>query len=422
MKKTIVALVMAFFLLKAGAQDIKTANKLYDAGQLDKAKQAIDDAIAKDGSKPDVWLAKHKIYYAIATSDAYKNLVPDAKSQGYQALLKGRKMPKGQEAMIMQGILDPNKPFSDYYYGFINDGSANMNANNFSEALSNFKMALQVSKFFYDEKILSNELDTSIVFYSGYTAMKADKNDDAELYFKKLVDKNISGTDINIAYEWLCQYYLETKKDPAKAKEVMQKGLALYPNDEFLKSKKIEIVRASGKMDDLFNEYEALIASGKAEPSDYMNYGAELYDYVYFDSTSPVAERPAKEKRMVEILTKAHEKKGGSAEVNYLLGLAYTQRAIDGDKAAKAIKGTKPEDVAKKKAATAEANANTDNAIKYLEVARSIYRARSNNFKNNEQEHYCVTLKQLSNLYTYKGLADKVKSVKEDVTMFGKCN
>lgn len=421
MKKTIFGLLFMGAGLFVSAQDIKTASKLFDAKQYDKAREAIDAAVAgKEAAKPEAWIWKHKIYWALANSDAFKNLVPDALMQGYEALKKGRAMPKGEEAMLKElGFnVNPNTPFNDYYVRFINDGSAQMNAESYGDAHTSFKNALTVSKYFFDNKLITSDLDTMLTFYAGYTAMKGNKENEAEYYYKILTDRNASGTDLQIGYGWLTNYYLNTKNNVEAAKAVYTKGVANYPNDEYLKSLKIQIARKSGNPDDVFNSYEETIKGGKAEFSDYLGYGAELYDYLFVDSNANITDFAGKENRMVEMLQQALKLKSGSAEANYIMGMYYTSKAMTADTQLKKIKGNKPEDVAKKKEMTNTINGHAENSVRYLEMASNLYGAKTN-LKPADKEHYKTTLLQLQNLYRFKNQADKVKSIDEKIKKLG---
>lgn len=419
MKKTIFGLLFTAIGLWGAAQDIKTTQKLYEAKQYDKARDAIDAAITgKEGAKPEAWVWKHKVYWSLGTTDQYKTLVPDALQQGFEALKKARTMPKGDEALVKEVGFDFNKPFNDYYVTFINNGSTQMNGEKFADAYNSFKAAIAVSRYFYEQKLITTDLDTMLTFYAGYTAMKNKDDASAVQYFKTLTDRNASGTDIQIAYGWLTNHYLTEKKDMAAAKAVYDKGIVLYPNDEYLKSMKTQIARASGDPEQIFKSYEETVGSGKAEFSDYLGYGAELYDYLYVDSGRTVTDAAGKEKRMVEMLNKALELKNGSAEANYIMGMYYTSKALQGDKQLKAIKGTKPEDLAKKKDLQAQIGTQADQSIKYLEMCSSLYGAKQNP-KPNEKEHHKTALQQLMNLYKYKAQADKVKSTEEKLKRLG---
>ena len=421
MKKTVFGFLFMAAGLFATAQDIKTASKLYDAKQYDKAREAIDAAVnGKDGAKPEAWLWKHKIYWALATTDAFKSLVPDALVQGYEALKKGRSMPKGEEAMLKEFgfTVNPNSLFNDYYTTFINDGSKQMNAETYEDAFKSFKNALMVSKYFYDQKLITSDLDTMLTFYAGYTAMKANKEADAEYYYKIISDRNASGTDLHIGYGWLSNHYLNNKNDVAAAKAVYDKGIAHYPDNEYLKSLKIQIARKSGNPNDVFNSYEEVIKGGKAEFSDYLGYGAELYDYLFVDSNKNISDFAGKESRMVEMLQQALKLKSGSAEANYIMGMYYTSKAMDADAQLRKVKGNKPEDVAKKKDLTNLANTNTDQSIRFLEMASSIYGTRTT-LKPNDKDHYKTTLMQLQNLYKYKNQPDKAKALDEKLKKLG---
>lgn len=419
MKKTFFGLLFTAIGLWGTAQDIKTTQKLYEAKQYDKARDAVEAAIAgKDGAKPETWVWKHKVYWALGTTDPFKEQFPNALPDGFEALKKARTMPKGEETLLKELGIEYNKPFNDYYVTFINNGSAQMNAEKFGDAFNNFKSAISVSRFFYDQKMITTDLDTMLTFYAGYTAMKNKDDNNAALYFKTLADKNASGTDLQIAYGWLTNYYLKDKKDQAAAKAMYEKGIALYPNDEYLKSMKTIIARESGDPEQIFKSYEEIINSGKCEFADYLGYGAELYDHLYVDSGRTISDAPGKEARMVQVLSKALELRNGSAEANYIMGMYYTSKALQGDKQLKTIKGTKPEDVAKKKDLTTQITTHADQSIKYLEMSSSLYGAKTT-LKPNEKDHYKTSLQQLMNLYKYKAQADKIKSTEEKLKRLG---
>jgi hypothetical protein len=392
------------------AQDIKTAATFFDQGKLDKAKTAIDAALSgAEASKPKTWVWKHKIYYAIAQSNVYKNSTPNALQLGFEALKTARNMPKGDEALLMELGLEYNKPFNDYYTQFINNGSVKMNNGQFTGAFEEFKLALSVSHFFYEQKMIDLELDTMLTFYAGYCAMKANNPTGAEEYFKKLYNKSASGTDIQIAYGWLCNYYLETKKDAAAAKAVCDRGLLYYPTDEYLKSKQIEIARAGKNYEEIFKQYETNLSQPAAAFADYLSYGAELYDYLYVnDDNHSITNIPARETRMKEMLLKALRLKPESAEANYIFGMYYTNKALDSDKKLK-----NETDADKKNEMRQDANIFVASSVAYLEKTVALYSAKAA-LKTNENEHLKTALQQLVNLYTYqKEPADKIKAIKE---------
>lgn len=419
---TITSILIAgiFFLgFSLKAQDLQKAKNYYASKDYENAKFSIDAALTKaESNNAAAWVWKHKIYWELATDQKYKLKYADAAMQGFEALKKANTMPKGEEAMLKELGLLYNNTFNEYYTTFINEGSAKMNANKFNEAHEDFKSALAVSAYFYEKKMITSDLDTMLNFYAGYTAMKANNNNEAAYYFKKLADRNASGTDLQIAYGWLTNYYLETKKDIAAAKAVYTKGIGFYPDDEYLRSMNLQIARQSGNVDDIFTSYETTIASGKAEFSDYLGYGAELYDYLYVDSVVMVKDRFTKEGRMLEVLNKALKLRPTSAETNYILGMYHTNTALMLDRLLKQMNGTAPADVTRKKEHQNTINDHANKSVNYLETTAGLYRAKAS-LKPSDKDHYKTALQQLINLYKYLGQTDKVKATEEVLKKLG---
>lgn len=407
MKKLFTLIITAAVCTTAIAQDIKTAETYFTNKEYDEAKTAIDKALNGTFSNdPKAWIWKHKIYQTLGQTakpaDATAMLFT-----GFEALKKAMAMPNGTEAYIVILGLNINEGFNNYYVTFINNGSALMNAQDNAGAFQNFKNALAVSGYFYDQKITTTQLDTMITFYAGYTAMQAKRTDDAVYYFKKLADANANGTDLQIAYGWLCNYYLTDKKDAATARLYCDKGLKFYATDEYLKSKKNEVERASGNMNAFFKSYEDIIASGKATFTDYLGYGAELYDYLYVDNKA-TTDKTARQARLFEVLNKAYELKNTSAETNYILGMSYTSKALELD--AEVKKATTPE--ARKEKIKKERDQDVEKSTTHLENASSIY-AKKTPLTANDKEHYKSSLQQLVNLYKFTANKEKQAATEE---------
>lgn len=407
MKRITLTLFYQFILFTAFCQDFKTADKLFYEGKYDLAKKAID---ATPADKPEVLLLKHKIYYKLGTSVVHKGFFPGILLQGWEALKTGYHMPKGDEAALKVIGFTYLNDFNAYYQEFIAIGSEKMNADKHREAFENFKAAISVTTYFYEKQIIKNPLDTMLNFYAGYTAMKDNNNEDAEFYFKKIADNNCSGEDLQIGYGWLCNYYLETKKDIPAAKAVFEKGIKFYPKDEYLLSKETAIASASGNPDNVFAVYEKRISSGKAVFADYLGYGAELYDYMFVDKK--ITNRGNKESRMVEVLNKALALKPASAETNYILGMYYTSIALENEAAIKKITGTGPKEVLKRGDLKKMTNEYSGKSIQYLEAATGLYEAKST-LKATEKDHYKTALQQLLNLYKFNLNTEKHKIVED---------
>jgi tetratricopeptide (TPR) repeat protein len=417
MKKVVLGFFMLAGTVAAYAQDLKAVKKFFDAKEFDKAKEAVDATLAKDDKKAENWYWKHKVYYALATTDAFKNLVPDVGQKGFEALKKSYNLDTNMVAMIKAGdnMADFAAQFNNYYTLFRVEGGSQLDAKNYDASFKALRNALGVSTFFYERKWITTPLDTSITFYTGYAAQNAGNKAETELYYSKLADANASGTDIQIAYGWLTNYYLNEVNNPEKAKMAMERGLKVYPNDEYLKSMKLQLAQKNRDWNEIMKEHETAVSNPAAEFNDYLSYGADLFDYIYTDTASPKQDLPGKMAKMEDMFNKALAKKPGSAETNYLFGMHYSQKILKMNENIKAtFKGAlNPDQVAKKRVAQAEVATETEKAVKYLDMAATLYGSRVDRLKENEKEHYRATLNNLVYFYNYKKMPDRVKAYED---------
>lgn len=393
------------------AQDVSTAKTFYEEGKLDRAKSAIDAAVKESAANlPEACIWKYKIYNSIAKNTAYSNLVPNAAKEAFEAIKKAYDMPGGTDGLIKELGVGYMSKFNDCYIGFISSGSGKMNKKNYADAFEDFKSALAASDFFYKKKMITIDLDTALTFYAGYCAFQNKDDKSAEYYFKKLVDRGAYGADVQIAYGWLCNYYLEKTKDIEAAKLVCSKGLKIYPSDEYLRSKSIEITRAGNNIEDLFKQYEETLAKPGAAFTDYLAYGAELYDYLFVNEDNhTINNTEAKRIRMKDVLLKALQLKPASAEANYILGMYYTSIAMEINKQAEGAT------VDRKTALNKIVDSNANASITYLEKAASLFTANPN-LSSNKKVQLKTALQQLINLYNYLQQPAKSQETEEKLS------
>ena len=417
MKKIMIACFL-FAATSLAAQDKKTVTKALDAKQLDKAQQAVDAFVAKDEKNAEAWYLKSKVYTAIAESEQYSKLVPNSEKAGWEALKKYAAIDKTFQVAMKADLLTYQDNFQFYYKKFINNGSANLDAKNYSEALNYFKSALSVSAFFYDNKWSSIALDTTIVFYTGYTAMKGEMKEDAEVYFNKLAAANAYGTDLRIAYGWLANYYTEVKKDTKKGLAYAEQGLKFYPTDDYLIDQKSLAIATSGDINAVFANHEVSINKPNAPYGDYLKYGIDLYGYLYDDSTAATTKKDFAEKqtKFEVVMGKGLALKPNNAEGNYLMGFHHGNKVVSLEKQIKAYNNKKtPADIAAKKALEQQRDAQVDAALKNLSLCASIYKSKMANIKENELRNYKSTLANLIVFNNYKSDKAKVTQYKADL-------
>ncbi len=171
--------------------------------------------------------------------------------------------------------------------------------------------------------IIPIKLDTTTTLYAGISAEKAQKPDDAAVYYSKIAEAKAKGEGFVEIYKWLADYY-RRKDDVTNAAKFSALGREVYPQDPFWTGFELDMAREKGNKEDLFKKYEQVI---KENPDNYLflfNYGVELYQTGYDPDAS---KRPANSKdliaKAIEVMSKTLEKKPDYANANMVLGQIY---------------------------------------------------------------------------------------------------
>lgn len=415
MKQLFLLSVLSIGALVTTAQDLDEIRKMTMLNQHAQAKEALDKymAVEKNAKKPDGWFYKGYITNQLS-KDAAKTVEESSamKLEAFEAFKKYREI-EPKNTLLEE---NNNSPLYDLYLGFSSDLAIKAyNAKNQASAFENFKRGLDVHDYVYGNNLSGANgfkfaaLDTIITLYAAITANELKKTDEAAVYYKKITDANVGGTDYIDAYQQLADYY-KTKKDKAAFDDILVKGRKLYPQNENYWSA-LEIEQATegvgrpavfAKYDELLNKY----------PNNYTinyNYGVELYNYLNGDESKTVNKAPYKAKLM-EVLKKALAA-DQTLDANFLLSNFLYNDSYDVSEEARKIKGVKPDDVKKKKALEAEALKSMNDAIPYAEGALTQFKAMAKP-KTTDKVHFKQVLTMLKNIYEVK--KDAAKSAQYD--------
>jgi tetratricopeptide (TPR) repeat protein len=334
MKKLFLTALLGAVGFLSQAQKIEKAKDLLGRKKLTEAKTEIDNvmAVEKNKTNADAWYQKAKIYGAIAADSSLKSSVPDARGTALEAMktyLDLESKEKDQGKRNIQLTLDNNAPLIDLYTGYSKDAASFYNANNYNDAFVNFKKSLEVFDLLSSKNIVPIKLDTTTTLYAGISAEKAQKPDDAAIYYGKIAEAKAKGEGFVEIYKWLADYY-RRKDDVANANKFAALGKEVYPSDPFWTGFELDLAREKGSKEDLFKKYEEVI---KENPDNYLylfNYGVELYQTGYDPDAS---KRPANSKELIqkatEIMSKTLEKKPDFANANMVLGQIYYNQGVE---------------------------------------------------------------------------------------------
>ncbi|MFI5156965.1 MAG: hypothetical protein ACHQEM_12305 [Chitinophagales bacterium] len=369
MKRLFLSLLLALPLSGLFAQSLDKAKEDLKANKLMDAKADIDKLLTdpKNQKVPEMWYVKSKIYSAIGGNDQLRAQVPDALDQSFEAMKKYISIDDKLLLLLMQ---EQYKPMTDIYSGYFQAGAASYNAGKYSEALTEFQGAMGALSFMSQKGWVKNAMDTTSTLYAGISAEKANKRDEAVIYYSKIVDSGITkigGNDMLDIYKWVADYYIQ-KKDDRNTAKYLALGEKTYPNDVFWYETELDIARKSGNKDTLFARYDAITAKFPTNQVFFYNYGLELYQYAT-DSSS--GKKPpnsdALVKKGMDNLAKALAIKPDYSQAALTLGQILYNEGVDLQQQSKAIKGTKPDDVKKRTDLRAQSMKKFDEALPYFE-------------------------------------------------------
>lgn len=406
-----ISTLAVLFLLAGQLQaqnNIDNIEKLVVLGQDQKAREALDAflAVEKNAKKPLGWFYKGYVYNNLSRVAGIPYEQADSLKQvAYDALKKYRELdPKAEK-------LEENKnsTFVDIYAGYLYDIGVNAyKEKKYAEAARFFAKAVDVQDYLFKNNIKVPEgfkitgFDTVAILYTAI-ALRDNKNIDAALVeYKKIVDANVTDRQYIDAYIFPLEHYT-TKKDRPAFEALLQKARTAFPSlsndwDEFDFDYYLKGVEEPA----VFAEYEKLLP---LYPNNFMihfNYFITMNQYIDHNSDDPAkkAEVNALKERLPVVAKKALAIKETMDGI-YELGRFYYNLYFDLQADKVKVKGTKPEDLKKKKELEAQAMASNNEAIVYLEKIEGMF-APIKEPKNSEKRILKESYKLLKACYERK--------------------
>ncbi len=419
MKKLVLSVMLAMVGMGLFAQKIDKAKDLYDKKNYAEAKNEVDKYLATDkGSKdPAGVFLKAQIYYALGTDATLKASNPTARDESFEAVKKYVEMETAREKDSAKRYIQLQvanfQPLTGLYSSYSNDGAAFYNAQNFNDALGMYKKTLGIFDYMAGKNWTGkSKFDTTITLYAAITAEKANKPEDAAIYYGMIAENKIKAEGYIDIYKWLADHHAK-KGDLVKAQKFVDLGKEVYPGDPYWAGFEIEMIRDKGTKDQLFAKYEEIIKESPTNHVFYFNYGVELYQTAYDNDET---KRPANSKDLIEkaktVLTKSIEIKPDYPNAQMLLGqIAYNQ-GVDINKQQSAIKGTPtkkltPDETKKKDDLKKAMMAKFDEAVPYFEKVDQLL-GNAGKLKMEEKGVLKDAYDLLVTVYEIKG--DKVKT------------
>lgn len=417
MKSLILVVLLAFTGLGVFAQKLDKAKDLFKANKFAEAKTEIDNflAIEKNQKNSEAWYVKAKVYNAIAADANLKSTLPTAREASFDALKKYVELEstiKEKEKRQMSLTMDNRQPFVDLYSGYSKDGASFYNANNYNDALTNFKNTLTIFDYMAQQGWTNNvTLDTTTTLYAGISAEKANKMDEAALYYGKIAESKATGEGFIEIYKWLSDHYKQ-KGDIEKSQKFVDLGKAVYPTDAFWSGFELDMLREKGTKEQLFSKYEEIIGKYPDNHLFVFNYAVELYTVGY---NPDITKRPANSKDLIQKATdmagKSLSLKPDYANAHMLMGQILYNQAADIANENKAIRPPqggklKPEELKKKEDLRQQVNKLYDQAIPHFEKVDELLGSQGK-LKMEEKGYLKDSYDLLISIYETKGNQDK---------------
>lgn len=415
MRKFLLVAACGFIATGLFSQSIEDVQKEYILGQVKKAKEDIDKVMtnAKLNSKPEAWVLKAAVYANLAGD---KEMVTQSESLMQEALTAfNTYKQKDPELKLLkaENSFYTNTP-GTIYSSYFNAGVTGYNKKDWPGAYKNFKAAVELSDFLIVNKLSNYPIDTNAILLAGASAQNSEKADEAAVYYSRLADAKIGGSENEFFYPYLVEYYMK-KGDKGQKEKYLAIGRQLYPKNTYWCN--LPLIEAGEDTLKIMSAYEQMIASGSCVDNvTYYDYAREIYNYVNFSKTKP--QDPAKyETRMIEVLKKSLELKS-TPEANLLmcriLFFPINQYIEDYN----AVKGTKPEDAKKRADINAKLNAKYEEMFPYAMAAFDYYDGKAS-LKGAEKANFKIVTNMLLEYWTNKKDKEKAKKYEDKLKEIG---
>jgi tetratricopeptide (TPR) repeat protein len=343
----LIAAVSISFGVMAQKGKVTSAQNFIDQGILDKAKEAIDEALTNEKSMNwfNTYFVKGELCQATFKSDnpKFKAFYSDPLVEAYTAYQKALELdPKGTAKKKLITGMVYNKLTINLY----NQGSVRFEQKDFAGALKSFETQIKIT----EGENYVGAVDTGMYYNAGLAAVNSGKFNEAIKYFEKCAEMKYQGIT---PYFQMSEAYLRLG-DTIKAESTLTGLSSKFPNDKNVTLQLIDLYIKSGKNE----EAQKYIKIAKeADPNNYSLYFAA--GIIFLNEN--------KYDEAITELSKSTELKGDLFDTQYGLGAAYINKAFEMSKKANDIMDPKLY-----AAAVDELNAVYAKALPYMEKANEL--------------------------------------------------
>lgn len=377
MKKVFLLITVICISIASVAQKGKVTSALsfIEQGQLDKAKEAIDQAVAnpKTANWFNTYFAQGRLCQEVyrTTEAKFKSLCPDPLSEAYKAYQKALSL---DEKGALKKRMITGMVYNNLAVDLYDQGSSQFEAQDFTGALKTFETQIEVT----ESDIYAGAVDTGMYYNAGLAAFNSDNFSQAIKYFQICADMGY----LDIRPHLQIYESMMGLNDTVKAEQYLMELPGKFPNDKNVTLQLIDHFIKSNKPDDALKYIDQAKADDPQNSTLYFAAGILYLNNNNYD-------------KAIEELTKSIEMKADFYDAQYGLGAAYINKAAD-----MFTKANEIMDVNEYTKAIEQANAVYANALPYMEKAHEL--------NPNDVD----TMRRLQELYYRMKMTDKYQAIK----------
>ncbi|MBU3714051.1 MAG: hypothetical protein FGM46_03795 [Ferruginibacter sp.] len=410
MRKISALFMSLFFCLTGHSQDLESINDLLGKNKFSEAKTAIDQYLLnpKKANDYEAYYLKGRIYNALSReSGVGASDILKLKNEAFEAFKKNQQLDSKDLFMSVETHIS----YLDLYFGLYELGVNEFNNKSFEGAMNSFKRALDVKDYILSKKYEYTQaklypLDTALILNLGASAVQAQKEDEAIVYYRKLADANVAGNDYKEVYEYMVDYY-SRKEDAASLAYIMGKAKKFYPESDAWVEIEINAFAKKGDKAQLLKKYEEAIASNPSNFRLHYNYAVELYNSLYGKGASEDRDQNTSDKLTVILEKTIPLEKPGEISATLLISNHLYYKSSDYLTAANLIKSSKADEQKKKTNLFSLAQNNMDQCIIFSENAVKFFEGLSTKTAS-QKANYKVVLSYLIEIFKAKNNKAKV--------------
>lgn len=390
MKKIVFLLAVALVGNTAIAQNSKVNRALNYAkpeyNQLDKAKEAIEEAIVHEKTKdsPKAWKARAIVYQSIAQTkdEKFKKLSENPLQEAIKSYekaieldVKKRYWKDIKPQMQMCGILSINK------------GIEYFNAEDFKKALAAFETSLKIDKITEPGKV-----DSMIIYNSGIAADRAKNYEKAIKYYTKTCQMDYEGSKV---YGYLANVY-KAKGDTVQYIKTLETGIEKHPESVPIIFELINYYLDSDQSEN------ALAYIDKAIQKDPENHTLYFAKGAIYDKQNNMEEAKAAYEASVK-------RKPDYFDAYYNLGALFFNKGVEMLNQANTLPASKQKEY---EIALREAYKELEKALPYLEKAHEVNPEETTTITTLKEIYFKIRNDKPEYMEKYKIYNEKVKNIK----------